>query len=558
MSPHAGSGRSPCARRTGRGRRAPPSRSWPPAADRWATARCTSPPCAPSTAERRPRPIGCSRRSRPGTPMATGRCSCAFASCRRRRWPGRASRRRSRKCWSRSSAARCAPTSRPPISSPATRSSPRARERQLGPGEPIPPVKLVRRAETLLDAHRNREALDQLSRIKLPSLCRGGCTGDRTPAALLKAALSLLAPGGLPVEHQPTAEDVSRVPQEPADPVACRAGLDRGRALRKERDYGKARAALAPVVLRCADPDLRARALYLLAQLQTMAQDARVASLWEALHRTFPGSTLSDDAVFAQALARRRAGDYAGERAFLHDIVEHHPDSDLRTEAQFRLFWSHFAEGHPRQGVIFLDELAAHPDVDGAEEERARYWRARALLEPDGAESDAARAASREAARADLIWLVELRQLTYRGLLRRARAAQADPERVRALGGCEATLSAAMLGSRARLGAGALARDPHLLAAIELLRLGIRPEAARELLAVDRAPARALGLEGEEALVLLADLSARAGDLRNAHALIRTELRGLLRRTSEPLALRAAGLAYPLAFREQIAKAAQH
>jgi len=441
--------------------------------------------------------------------------------------------------------------------SPAADSA-RARERQLGPGEPIPPVKLVRRAETLLDAHRNREALDQLSRIKLPSLCRGGCPGDRTPAALLKAALSLLAPGGLPVEHQPTAEDVSRVPQEPADPVACRAGLDRGRALRKERDYGKARAALAPVVLRCADPDLRARALYLLAQLQTMAQDAQVASLWEALHRNFPASTLSDDAIFAQALARRRAGDYAGERGFLLDIVEHHPDSDLRTEAQFRLFWSHFAQGHPRQGVIFLDELAAHPDVDGAEEERARYWRARALLEPDGAESDAARAASREAARADLIWLVELRPLTYHGLLARGRLAQLDPERLHALEEEETPRIAAMLRSRAPLRAGALARDPHLLAAIELLRLGMRPEAARELLAVDRAPARALGLEGEEALVLLADLSARAGDLRNAHALIRTELRGLLRRTSEPLALRAAGLAYPLAFREQIAKAAQH
>ena len=440
--------------------------------------------------------------------------------------------------------------------SPAADSA-RARERQLGPGEPIPPVKLVRRAEALLDAHRNREALDQLSRIKLPSLCHGGCPGDRTPAALLKEALSLLAPGGLPAEHQPTAEDISHAPRDPADPLACRAGLARGRALRKQRDYGKARAALAPVVLRCADPDLRARALYLLAQLQTMAQDAQVASLWEALHRNFPGSTLSDDAVFAQALARRRAGDYAGERVLLHDLVEHHPDSDLRTEAEFRLFWSHFAEGHPRQGVIFLDALAAHPDADGAEEERARYWRARALLEPDNGESEAARDAAREAARADLIWLVELRPLTYHGLLARGRLAQLDPERLSALEKEETPRIAALLRSRAPLRAGGLARDPHLLAAIELLRLGMKAEAARELLAVDRAPARTLGTEGEEPLVLLADLSARTGDLRNAHALIRTELRGLLRRTSEPLALRAAGLAYPLAFREQIAKAAQ-
>ncbi len=440
--------------------------------------------------------------------------------------------------------------------SPAADSA-RARERQLGLGEPIPPLKLIRRAETLLDAHRNRDALDQLARVKLPSLCHGGCPDDRTPAALLKAALSLLAPGSLPAEHQPTAEDVSRVPQDPADPLACRAGLDRGRALRKERDYSRARAALAPVVLRCADPDLRARALYLLAQLQTMAQDATVASLWEALHRNFPDSTLSDDAVFAQALARRRAGDFAGERALLHDILEHHPESDLRTEAEFRLFWSHFAEGHPRQGVIFLDELAAHPDPDGADEERARYWRSRALLEADAAESDAARAASREAARADLIWLVELRPLTYHGLLARGRLAQLDPERLRAIEEEETPRITAMLRSRPALRAGPLARDPHLLAAVELLRLGLKPEAARELLAVDRGPARAPGPEGEEALVLLADLSARAGDLRNAHALIRTDLRGLLRRTSEPLALRAAALAYPLAFRDQIAKAAE-
>ena len=283
-----------------------------------------------------------------------------------------------------------------------------------------------------------------------------------------------------------------------------------------------------------------------------------MASLWEALHRNFPDSTLSDDAVFAQALARRRAGDFAGERALLQDILEHHPESDLRTEAEFHLFWSHFAEGHPRQGVIFLDELAAHPDADGADEERARYWRARALLEPDAAESEAARASSREAARADLIWLVETRPLTYHGLLARGRLAQLDPERLRAIEEVETPRVAAMLRARPALRAGPLLRDPHLLAAVELLRLGLRPEAARELLAVDRGPARASGPEGEEALVLLADLSARAGDLRNAHALIRTDLRGLLRRTSESLALRAAALAYPLAFRDQIAKAAQH
>jgi soluble lytic murein transglycosylase len=116
---------------------------------------------------------------------------------------------------------------------------------------------------------------------------------------------------------------------------------------------------------------------------------------------------------------------------------------------------------------------------------------------------------------------------------------------------------AAALRSRKALHAGPLARDPHFAAAVELIRLGMNVEAARELLAVDREPARGAGDVGEEALVLLADLSARAGDLRNAHAIVRIELRSLLRRTSEPLALRAASLAYPLAFRDQIAKASR-
>jgi soluble lytic murein transglycosylase len=436
----------------------------------------------------------------------------------------------------------------------------RFRERLLPLADPPPQAQLLRRAEILLDAHRNREALDQIAKLKLPSLCVGGCPGDNTPAAILEAALSLLAPTGMPVPHQPTAEEVAKVPQDPADPLVCRAKLDQGRAWRKEHDYTKARAALAPVVLRCADPDLRARALFLLAQMDTLAGKLEAATLWDALHRNFPTSNLADDAVFTQALVRRRAGDFAAERALLQDIIDHHPDSDLRQEALFRLFWTHFAEGHGRKGLVYLDELAAHPDPDGVEEERARYWRARALLEPDRdqPESDTARAASREAARADLHWLSEMRPLTYHGLLARGRLGELEPEQLRALEDAETQRIAALLkpSGRPALHSGPLQHDPHLLAAIALLRLGMKQEAARELVAVDRGPARAGGAEGDEAMVLLADLWSRAGDLRNAHALVRTDLRPLLRRTAEPLALRAAALAYPLAFRDEISKAA--
>src|SRR5207248_6087448 len=383
----------------------------------------------------------------------------------------------------------------------------------------------------------------------------GGCPGDQPPAALLQAALSFLAPAGMPVQHEPTPEEIARVPPDPADGLACRAKYTQGRALRKEHEYQKAKSALAPVILRCADPDLRARGLYLLAQIDTILGLPEAGSLWEALHRNFPQSNLADDAVFSQAAVRRRSGDFAGERELLADIVDHHLDSDLRSEALFRLFWSHLAEGNPRKGLVHLDQLAAHPDSEGAEEERARYWRARALLAPQAGDSEVAVAAAREAARADLTWLVSERPLTYHGLLARGRLAELDPKLAQQI---DLQQDKVLQGPAPRLlHAGALARDPHLLAAIELVRLGMRQEASRELSAVDRSPARAAGEAGQEALTLIAELYARAGDFRNAHALVRTDLRGLLRRPASPLAMHAAALAYPLAFREEIARVAR-
>ena len=435
--------------------------------------------------------------------------------------------------------------------------SARERERQLGPGAPVPPPQLLKRAEALLDAHRNREALDQLARIPVPSLCLGGCPGDRTPAGFLKAAL--VAVGAFPEQHQPTPEDVLRSPPQPADPLACRVKLDQGRAFRKEHEYGKARNALAPVILRCADPDVRTRALYILAQLEMMGGHPEAGPLWEALARKYPQSSLADDALFNQSLTERRAGNRDRERALLRDLVDNHLDSDLRSEALFRLFWSYWTDGKATQGLAVLDQLAAHPDPEGAEEERARYWRARVLLEPQPGQSDLAKAASREAARGDLIWLVQERPLTYHGLLARGRLGELDPARFQRLQAEEDQRLAAELHAHSALHAGALARDPHLLAAVELIRLGLNQEASRELTAVDRAPARAaLDSEaGQEPLTLLAELYGRAGDFRNAHALVRTDLRALLRRPGSALSLRAASLAYPLAFREAIARVAK-
>src|SRR5438445_4882012 len=119
----------------------------------------------------------------------------------------------------------------------------RDRERQLGPGGHIAQILLVRRAEMLLDAHRNREALDQLARIMVPSLCLGGCPGDRSAGGFLKAALGAL--GAYPEQHQPTPEDVDLTPEEPGDPLACRVKLDEGRRFARSANI-RARARRSP------------------------------------------------------------------------------------------------------------------------------------------------------------------------------------------------------------------------------------------------------------------------------------------------------------------------
>ena len=436
--------------------------------------------------------------------------------------------------------------------------SARQREKLLGPGPLVAPERLVKRAEILLEAHRNHDAYDQLARIPLQPLCAFGCPGDRTPAGLLQAAVLALAPDALPEPHQPTPEDVAKTPANPADPLACRAKLDQGRALRKEHEYTRARAALAPVVLRCGDEDVRARALFLLAQLETMAGRPTAGPLWEALARKFPNHSLADDAIFNHALSLRRAGNPEAERAMLKTLVETHLDADMRAEGTFRLFWSYQLEGKGRQGLPYLDQLAAWPDTDGAEEERARYWRARVLLVPLPGESPQARATAREAARADLTWLVEERPLGYHGLLARGWLAELDPQRSQAIEAKQETEVMAALGGPVQpLRAGPMGRDPHFVAGLELIRLGLRQEAVRELNAVERAPLRNQGDLSEQAFTLLADLYSRAGDPRNAHAVVRTELRRLLRRPGSLLGVRAAALAYPLAFRDQIAKVAQ-
>src|SRR5262249_13988972 len=82
------------------------------------------------------------------------------------------------------------------------------------------------------------------------------------------------------------------------DPLACRARFAYGKALRKERLHPRAIQILVPVVARCADPDLRARAMYVLGSSRSIVDPARASQTYEALAQEFPTHSFADDALF--------------------------------------------------------------------------------------------------------------------------------------------------------------------------------------------------------------------------------------------------------------------
>src|SRR5207244_1510567 len=142
--------------------------------------------------------------------------------------------------------------------------------------------------------------------------------------------------------------DVARGPVSPGDPLECRARLAQGRAYRKLRKWADAKTTLAPVALRCENAEVRARALYILAELHTRAGAPEAEPLWLALASHLASSPLADDALFQAAQIRRAAGDPEGERALLERLVHDQPEGDLVGEALFQLFWTQWTAKKPR------------------------------------------------------------------------------------------------------------------------------------------------------------------------------------------------------------------
>jgi soluble lytic murein transglycosylase len=365
------------------------------------------------------------------------------------------------------------------------------------PGNADPsPEERLRHAEALLDANRNVPALADLDEI-----------------------VTRLPPPG------------------PGEALACRAASARGRAYRRMRQHTRAIETLRTVVEGCDDPQLRVRALYVLASAASIVDPPQGVVWYRTLARDYPSHPYADDALFFAADLLSRAGQTDEALLALSDLVENHPQGDYRAEAIFRMAWLQKQAGSTTEALAALSRLER--DYDGSdpyEYARAVYWQAR-LLAARGGEGDAARA--REAWRA----LADRYPTDYYGLLARARLVEAKPGAAPAW----RRQRAADAPASTRYQVGALAQDRHFRAGLQLYRMGLDRAASDELVAVDRKL-----LAKGDALLLVAELLDRAGDQKSSTRLVRVVGRAALREKPEGPALRIWKVAYPPAFRPEV------
>ncbi len=354
---------------------------------------------------------------------------------------------------------------------------------------------LVRRAEGLLDRNRTAEVLTLL-------------------APVVKAA-----------------------PPASAEALeACRVRAAYGRALRRDRQNGKAAELLRPVAEACTDPQVRARALYVLATAVSAAGDREGAiTLYRRFARQEPGSPLADDALFAASDLAVHAGRVDEGREALTALVRDLPGGDRRDEARFRLAWLSWRAGEVEAAVAALLAIEEESrEADPYEHARAAYWRARLLA----GRGEAGEVAARQ------IWagLVAAAPADYYTLLSRARLAGAP--------GVALPEPAPAGPAPAPLQPGPLADDPHLAAGVALLRTGLRRAAAEELRAVDRAPLGSTA--GAGPTLCLAALLDRAGDHHAAHQLLRVSAKLALRQPPDGPLRQVWEVAYPAAHQDLV------
>lgn len=296
------------------------------------------------------------------------------------------------------------------------------------------------------------------------------------------------------------------------DNAACLASLAIGRFYRTERRHADAIATLKPVVAQCTDPDVRVRALYVLASSQSIIaeEDGRVT--YAQLAAEFSNHDFADDALFYAADLDFELGDVAQGRKRLELLTEKYPQGDYALDGAFWRFWSLWTEGEldTAREAIAAFEATARAKGRNQELAQAKYWAARL----EGRLGDTVKA---QAQFAQVV-------ADHPGTLYASWALQR----------LDATTAVPPPSNSPDVIAGLkeLATDSNFLAALQLTRMGL-PSARTALRAVD------LTQHSPDASVALVHALVKAGDeriaVRISEARLEAAVYGPLDDTTRPL-----------------------
>ncbi|WP_241758828.1 transglycosylase SLT domain-containing protein [Pyxidicoccus parkwayensis] len=312
--------------------------------------------------------------------------------------------------------------------SPLSREAQRAALRLKG--LPLPLKWRVRRAEALVELHRNYAGMELLN-------------------------------GVLPHVQLP-------------DELACRAHLTYGRALRKERQHRRAIQVLTPMVEQCTSTEQRPQALYVLGYSQSVVDPKAAIETYATLARDYPEHGYADDGLFFSAWFLQRTGDTDAAMARYEETARRYPSGNFASEALFRAFWLHMRRQESEAALAALTAVEKLPEAALTDEAlwRARYWHAR-MLEGDATKAEAMDRYEHIAIERPAGWY---------GMLARSRLALLAPERVARLrptlegvggsGTAGTVAEATSVGAGSVAGAGALPRS-NAVAASSLGATGV-------------------------------------------------------------------------------------
>lgn len=395
------------------------------------------------------------------------------------------------------------------------------------PGTQPTPEQLLARLEKLLEAHRNARVLKGLA-----DLAEAGLTPEQL----------------------------------------CRKHFAQGLAERKLRHYAGAEESLTWVGTHCQDEELVRRAAFLNAKVISIRDGLRAIDNIEAFATRYAGNSMVDDALFwAGDLYQRRGRD--SEAAAYYARIETLPHDDQCGEARWRLAWMAYRRGEVEAAAKGFARLLL-PDgcvTDRHDQARARYWLGR-VHEQQGVKDQAQR---------DYQSTVDNDPVGFY-------AQQALPRLLKLQAATPPAMAVTIKHALAPDGIAAgmplcpdyLAQDAAFGRGVAFLMAGLTPDAAAQFRAVvlpsqarvlADAHAEAQAMAGQpvtatpvpgldhcgpsQGTLLLILLLDRSGAQHEAHWRLRTDFAAELSRMPTGREIILWRAAYPLAFRELIARA---